>query len=289
MGHHHHDHHQHTNKKVLAVAFILTFLFALLEVVTGFLFHSLTLLSEGIHMLSDGISLFLSLIAATVGMKAANHKFPFGYRRIETIAAFVNGLALLLVPIWVVFQAIDRFLNPKDIESLGMLNVAVIGLVINLIVAFVLSRGEKEHNLNLKSASLHVLADLLSSVATIATALIIYYFDFRLIDPLMSVMVSIVIFSGGIKITRDAFLILMESTPDEDNAQKLQEEFLKFDDVLEVLELKTWAITSMEHQLSAKISVSAYDRELLEQLTQICENHHYHSTIELVAYLSSEG
>jgi len=282
--HHHHHHHQTKNKKVLLLAFIFTTAFALLEVVSGVLFQTLALLSEGIHMLSDGISLLLSLIAATIGMKMATKKRPFGYRRAETITALLNGLALLLIPIYVVWEAIHRLMEPRTIMSKNMLIIAVIGLLINLLVAFVLSRGDKEQNLNLKSAYLHVFADLLSSVGTIVTALCIYFFQWVFLDATVSIIVSIVIFSGGVHIVKASMNILMEGLPEDVNTEALETQLLSIKGVEELTQCKLWSITAGENYmiLHVKISEEADPRLVRKQIHEISHTCDLHETVEFV-------
>lgn len=237
------------NQKVLGVAFVLTFLFALLEVVSSLFLGTLALFSEGIHMLSDGLSLGFGLFAATYGMKMATERNPFGFRRIESIAAFLNGLALLVIPLYVCYEAVVRLLNPRTILSKEMLMVATIGLVINLIVAFTLHKGSKD-NVNIKAASLHVLADLFSSVSVIIASLLIMTLNWAWIDPVVSAVVAVVIFIGGIKITREAFHILMEGTPNQFDTEKWKTEWEK--DGFVVSELRVWAITTGVYHATVK-------------------------------------
>jgi len=203
-GHHHHHHHHHSgNKKVLFIAFILTALFAALEVTYGVWSHSLALLSEGIHMASDGISLLIAALAVMIATKSASK-----YKKAEPLAALINGIGLIVVPIIVIYEATNRLINgSQQILTKEMFIVAVIGLIINVIVAFVLSRGEKD-NINVRAAMLHIIADLLSSISTIVVSLLVMFYNLLFIDALASIIISIVIFSGGWKITRESFMML---------------------------------------------------------------------------------
>lgn len=200
----HHHGHGNNNRKVLFFAFALTALFAGLEITYGVISSSLALMSEGIHMGSDGLSLFIAALAVWLATKPG--KYPLA----EPIAAFINGVGLLLIPIIVILEAIKRLLNgSQDILSKEMFVVATIGLVVNIIVAYILSRGGKD-NINVRAAMLHILADLLSSVSTIAVSLLIMYFDLKIIDPIASIIISIIIFTGGWKITKESLSLIKQ-------------------------------------------------------------------------------
>ncbi|MCK2000431.1 cation diffusion facilitator family transporter [[Brevibacterium] frigoritolerans] len=203
---HHHHGHGNNNRKVLFFAFALTALFAGLEITYGVISGSLALMSEGIHMGSDGISLFIAALAVWLATKPG--KYPLA----EPIAAFINGVGLLLIPIIVMVEGIKRLINgSQDILSKEMFVVATIGLVVNIIVAYILSRGGKD-NINVRAAMLHILADLLSSASTIAVSLLIMYFDLKIIDPIASIIISIVIFAGGWKITKESLSLIKQHT-----------------------------------------------------------------------------
>lgn len=212
-NHHHHHHHHHTNanKNVLFFAFVLTASFAALEIVYGLISNSLALLSEGVHMASDGISLFIGALAVWLATKSATK-----YKMAEPTAAFINGIGLLVIPVIVVYEAIKRLIyGGQEILSKEMFVVAMIGLIINVVVAFVLSRGAKE-NINVRAAMLHIIADLISSVSTIVVSLVIMFFDIQFIDAVASLIISIIIFTGGWKITKESYLMLKHLKNEKD-------------------------------------------------------------------------
>lgn len=212
-NHHHHHHHHHTNanKNVLFFAFVLTASFATLEIVYGLISNSLALLSEGVHMASDGISLFIGALAVWLATKSATK-----YKMAEPTAAFINGIGLLVIPVIVMYEAIKRLIyGGQEILSKEMFVVALIGLIINVVVAFVLSRGAKE-NINVRAAMLHIIADLISSVSTIVVSLVIMFFDIQFIDAVTSLIISIIIFTGGWKITKESYLMLKQLNKEKD-------------------------------------------------------------------------
>lgn len=232
------------NKKLLIIAASLTLFFALLEIIYGFISGSLMIIGDGIHMSSDAFSLILSLIAAVIATRASTKKKTFGYKRFEPIAAFINGLTLILVPLYIIFEAINRMITPIDINPTQMLTVGLIGLIINAIVGFVLSKGQS--NLNMRSAILHVIADLITSLSAVIVALAVMFYGLNWLDPIGSIITSIIIIRGGLKITKESFNILMEGTPkgySVDNIKQLIQDHRK---EVEVEDIKLWCVNEEE-------------------------------------------
>lgn len=235
---------QNNNKKLLIIAASLTLFFALLEIIYGFISGSLMIIGDGIHMSSDAISLILSLIAAVVATRASTNKRTFGYKRFEPIAAFINGLTLVLVPLYIIFEAFNRMITPIEINPTQMLVVGIIGLVINAIVGFVLSKGQS--NLNMRSAILHVVADLITSLSAVIVALAIIFYGLYWLDPVGSIITSIIIIRGGIKITKEAFNILMEGTPKGYSVENIKEVIQNHENEVEVKDIKLWCVNEEE-------------------------------------------
>lgn len=168
-SHHHHDHmHSHVNtnnKKVLFISFLIIGLYMFIEIIGGLLANSLALLSDGIHMFSDTFSLGVALIAFIYAEKNATATKTFGYKRFEVLAALFNGVTLFVISILIVFEAIKRFFVPSEVQSKEMLIISIIGLIVNIVVAFFMFKGgDTSHNLNMRGAFLHVIGDLLGSV-----------------------------------------------------------------------------------------------------------------------------
>ena len=166
MGHHnghshgdgHGHHHHHTgNKKALFSAFLLITAFMFVEVAGGIITNSLALLSDAGHMLSDSVALGLSFFAIKLGEQKATQTNTYGYKRFEIIAAALNGIALIGISLYIFVEAYSRLTNPPEVQSLGMLSISVIGLLVNIIAAWILMKGDKEDNLNVRSAFLHVI------------------------------------------------------------------------------------------------------------------------------------
>nr|WP_295971568.1 cation diffusion facilitator family transporter [uncultured Bacillus sp.] len=293
MGHHHghqHAHHGHShghtgNKKALFSAFLLISLFMIVEVIGGVVTNSLALLSDAGHMLSDAVALGLSFFALQLGEKKASQSKTFGYRRFEIIAASLNGLALILIALYILYEASQRFLNPPEVQSSGMLVISIIGLIVNIAAARMLMGGDKDENLNVRSAFLHVIGDMLGSIGAIVAALFMIFFGWSLADPIASVVVAILIMVSGWRVTKDSFHILMEGAPDQFDLDDVKSELLTIPHVIEVHDLHIWSITSGMPMLSCHIVIEAagiHDTILLEAQT-ILHDHFgiEHSTLQV--------
>ena len=302
-GNHHHQHHQHdhghshggggghthihtNNKKALFLSFLLITAFMIVEVIGGLYTGSLALLADAGHMLSDAIAMGLALFAFKIGEKAASSSKTYGYKRFEILAAFLNGLTLLIISITIVWEAVQRFSAPPEIASSGMLAVAVIGLIINIVVAFILmSGGDVKGNLNLRGAFLHVIGDLLGSIGAIIAGLLIIFFGWSIADPIASLIVAVLILISGYRITKDAVHVLMEGKPDFIDLDDVREELLKIPSVLSLHDLHSWSITSDFPALTVHLVVSgeANRDEVLIEVKSLLEQkfHISHSTIQM--------
>jgi cobalt-zinc-cadmium efflux system protein len=293
MGHHHHGHshdhshgHSHTsNKKALLSSFILIAAFMVVEVIGGVLTNSLALLSDAGHMLSDAAALGLSFFAIKLGEKQVSQEKTYGYKRFEIIAAALNGLTLVVISIYIFIEAFQRFFDPPEVQSTGMLMISVTGLLVNIIAAWILMKGDKDENLNVRSAFLHVLGDMLGSVGAIVAALMIMFFGWGIADPIASVIVAVLILISGSRITKDSFHILMEGAPSQIDMNRVKEALSNIPMVKEVHDLHIWTITSGYPVLSCHITIlddGTHD-EILSQSQGILhdEFHIEHSTIQV--------
>ncbi|MDQ0268993.1 cation diffusion facilitator family transporter [Cytobacillus purgationiresistens] len=257
MGHGHshgsHHHHSSTNKKVLLWAFFLIASFMVVELIGGIMTNSLALLSDAGHMLSDAAALGLSFIAIKMAEKKSTDRKTFGYKRFEIIAAAINGLTLILIALYIFYEAYHRLLDPPAVQSLGMLAIAAIGLIVNIAAAFILMKGDKDDNLNVKSAFLHVIGDMLGSVGAIIAALLIYFFNWGIADPIASAIVAILILISGWRVMKESFHVLMEGTPDGLEIKKIKLSLQQIPEVADVHDLHVWTITSGYHSLSCHI------------------------------------
>ena len=253
---HEHSHSHSGNKKVLRVSFIVIAVFMVVEIVGGLLTNSLALLSDAGHMFSDAAALGLSLLAFHFGERPGSRSNTFGYKRFEILAALLNGLTLMLIAVWIVYEAVGRFANPPEIATTGMLVVSVIGLLVNIFVAWYMHRGgDTEENINMRGAYLHVLGDLLGSVGAIAAAVLMMAFGWRWADPLASVIVALLIAKSGWGVLKSSSHILMEGAPANIHCDDIVAEIKKVNGVESVHDLHIWTITSGLHALSCHIVV----------------------------------
>ncbi|NGP46476.1 cation transporter [Bacillaceae bacterium SIJ1] len=284
MGHDHGHNHAHSaNKKALIISFFITFTYMLVEAVGGLLTNSLALLSDAGHMLSDAISLGVGALAFSIGEKVANYSKTYGYKRLEILAALFNGVTLCLIAIFIFYEAYQRFVDPPEVASIGMLTIATIGLFVNLFVAWILMRGDTKENLNLRAAFLHVLGDLLGSVGAITAALLILFFGWGWADPLASVIVAVLVLVSGWRVTKDSFHVLMEGTPKQIDIEDIVEIIKNVSGVAKVHDLHVWTITSGQNALSCHAVVDgSLTIQESEELLQALEHALAHKGIDHV-------
>lgn len=251
-----HDHTHGANKKVLLISFFIIFGYMIVEVIGGFVTNSLALLSDAGHMLSDAVSLGIALLAFTFGAKVASQSKTFGYKRFEILAAVLNGVTLILIALIIFYEAIRRFANPPEVATTGMLIVSSIGLVVNILVAWIMMRGaDVKDNLNMRGAFLHVISDMLGSVGAIVAALLIMFFDWGWADPLASVIVAVLVLRSGYYVTKSGLHVLMEGAPQNIDMDDVVQTIQKIQGVESVHDLHIWTITSGLNALSCHIVV----------------------------------
>ena len=262
-------------KRTLLYSFILITVFMLVEVIGGLITNSLALLSDAGHMLSDAVALGATLLAFKIGEKEANKEKTYGYKRFEILVAGANGATLIIISLMIVWEAIGRFTSPPEVASKGMLIIATIGLTINLIVAYMLHRGGASHshdhadsesggqNLNMHSAYLHVLGDLLGSVAAIIAALAMMWMGWWWADPVASIIVAILILISGYRVVKASTHILMEGTPEEISLDEVNRTIESHQHIITVHDLHVWSITSGLHALSCHVVVDG-DMRILQ-------------------------
>jgi cobalt-zinc-cadmium efflux system protein len=250
---HPHDH-RSASRRALVIVLLLTLAFSVVEVVGGVLTDSLALLADAGHMVSDVVALALALIALTLAQRPSSPRRSFGFQRAEILAAFVNGLALVLVSAWIVWEAIQRFDNPPEILGGWMLAVAFVGLAVNAFAATILLRSGRE-SLNVDAAFRHVLADLLGSTGVLVAALVIVLTGWERVDPIVSILIAVLIVASAWTILRDSTAILMEETPSGIDADEVARAIVEVDGVASVHDLHVWRITSGFDALSAHVLV----------------------------------
>ncbi len=251
----------------LAIALAITFLYFVVEVAGGILTNSLALLSDAGHMLSDIAALGLSLFAFQISKRPATPQKTFGYHRLEIVAALVNGLVLWLIVGVIFHEAYQRFFTPPEVQSLGMLVIATIGLAVNIAAGLILYRSHHE-SLNVHSAFLHVVGDALGSVGAIIAALIMLSTGWYLADPLISFLIGGLILYTSWGLIKESADILMQSVPRGISLDEVQNAMESITRVLKVHDLHVWSVTSGVFTLSAHAVING-DRDFHQVLSEM--------------------
>ncbi len=320
-----HDHDEHLEQttaprdtrgyqRTLLLSFIIITGYMFIEAIGGWLTGSLALLSDAGHMLSDAVALGATLMAFKIGEKAATHQKTFGYKRFEILVAGVNGATLIIIALMIFYEAIKRFNSPPEIASQGMLIIATIGMLVNILVAWLMHRGNGSHaghehsaanesapdtkqpvNLNMQSAYLHVLSDLMGSVAAIIAALLMMGFGWVWADAAASVIVAILILFSGYRVVRDSVHILMEGTPEGISLTNVEAQLLAHPQVEQVHDLHVWSITSGLNALSCHVvvdgemSIYQSNRLIIDLEQRLLDLGIHHVTIQVESSSQAHG
>lgn len=288
-SHHHYD--ENRNQGVLGWSLLLTFGFALVEATTGFWSNSLALISDAGHMVTDATALGLALLAQIIARRPPSAKHSFGFGRAEALAAFINALAMLAVVGWIGFEAIQRFAKPEPVKGEAVFVVALIGLVVNLIVAWVLSHDK--YNVNTKAALVHVLGDLLGSVAALIAGAVIYFTGWLQIDPLLSLLVCLLILKSTLGVLRESYHFLMEGVPHHIDYLRVGEDLAAITGVLSVHDLHVWEMTPGQPALIGHVEIrdmQEWPQVLHAIKTMLLERHGIdHVTLQAELPSTAEG
>jgi len=224
------------------------------ELVGGWLSNSLALLADSGHMFSDALALVLAYMAITFALRPATSSKTYGWHRLEILAALVNGVALVVISLLILWEAWQRVFEPPEVQSGLMMIVAVVGLVANAFGLFFLSGHG--HSLNMRGAYLHVLGDLLSSVGVVAGGLVMWLTGAYWVDPVVSALIAVVIVAGAWRLLRESVDVLLEATPAGISWDEVGAEICSIDGVIGIHDLHIWSLTSGLHSLSCHIEVS---------------------------------
>ena len=259
----HHSVRDFKERKALVAVLCLTLSFMIVEIVAGFYTGSLALLSDAVHMFTDAFSISIALAAIWFSLKPPTSVKTFGFYRAEILAAFFNSMLLFALSIVIILEAYERLLAPREVKSLMMTVVAVFGLSINLIGAFVLSKYQTE-NLNIRGAFYHVISDALGSLGTLIAGLIILVTNWYYADSIISIIISILIIRGAWGLFWDSIHILLEGTPKGIELRSVEDTIRSHRGVLGVHDLHAWTLTQGFEALSAHLVIE--DMELSEDI-----------------------
>ncbi|MGD1044300.1 MAG: cation diffusion facilitator family transporter [Bacteroidota bacterium] len=248
--------HSHKSKtgRHLIIAIILNAVIFIVELVGGLLTNSLALISDAMHNLSDFFSLILSYIASKIVLWKSNSQKSYGYVRVEIFVAFINALTLVLIAGYIIYEGFQRFFRPAPIAGLWMIVVAAIGLIANTISAFLLRR-DAHHDLNAKSAYLHLLTDAIESLTVVVVGILVYWKGWFILDPIISIAIGIFVIKSAWSILIETVNILTEGTPEGIDLEAVAEFIRSFPEIENVHHLHIWSLSSQFRALSAHLVV----------------------------------
>lgn len=270
--HHHHEHHKHGHhrhhhhdielaesdkriRNVLYIGIFVNIFYVVVEVVCGWKFNSLGLISDAGHNLSDVLSLVLSLIATYLVTKKANHKYTYGFKKSTILIALLNAAILFVAVLWIVYESLERFSHPQPVDGLWVFITAGIGIVVNGLTAFLLHK-DKEDDLNVAGAFWHMFADTLVSVGVVISGIVIYYTDYYLIDSIVSLIIAAVILFSSWEFLADSLRLALDGVPSNIDLEELEDSLKSVEGVADIHHLHVWALSTRENSLTAHIVVA---------------------------------
>ena len=283
MSVHHHGH-QHQTGVVLKWSLAATIVFVVVELIAGLRAGSLALISDAGHNFTDALSLVLAAIGLYLESRPADSVKTYGYHRAGVLTAFVNALTLVGISIFIFYEAWQRFLHPQPVHEWTMLWVASVAVALNAGIMWSLHR-DKDRDLNIRAAFIHMLGDAVSSMAIVAGALIIYFTGFNAIDPILSVLIGALIIWSAWDIIKESLNVLLEGLPRGMELAQVTQALQRVEGVVDVHDLHIWSLGSSAHALSCHILIEdmppSSSNAILQRInTLLCEFHIHHTTIQ---------
>lgn len=253
-----HHHHHRGGGKSLAGALLLTVVFTAVEALGGLFSGSLALLGDAGHMITDATALGLALLASWIAKRPPSPRHTYGLSRAEVVAAIVNGLLMFVIVASIVITAVERLHTPEPVAGGAVMVIAAVGLVVNICVAVILRRGKR--TLNVRAALLHVVGDMLGSIAALAAGTVIYFTGWTPIDPILSMFICLLILASSVKLVGDALHVIMEGVPPDLDLDEVGRAMARVDDVHSVHDLHIWMLSPETIMLSAHVIVCDMNR-----------------------------
>ena len=266
--------HSHKIQKRLSIVFAVSLATFAFQITGGFLSNSLALIADSFHLLIDFSAIAIALLAFRIAQRPHNSKMTFGFHRAEIVAAFVNGISLLIMAAFILHEAYNRITKPQEIETTVLLIFAGVGLAANVVMALIL-KEDSHTNLNVKGSYLHVLGDLISSVGVVVGTLFIIYFNAPIIDSIISIGIAILVAHSGIRLSKKCLHIFMEGTPEKINLKDIENELEQLEEVIDVHDLHIWTLTSNMHAMSVHVKVKDsavhHSNEIIKKINHIMQ------------------
>lgn len=283
--HHHHHHHENETEGSLKTAFNLNLFFTIFEIFGGIFTNSFAIVADAIHDLGDTVAIGSALWLEKYSQKKRDKNFSYGYRRFSTLSSVIVSTVLIVGSVVIVFQAIPRLVNPEVVHAKGVLLLAIVGVLVNGLAAYKLSKGE--HSLNKRAVMLHMLEDVLGWVAVLVGGIIMHFTDWYIIDPILSLGIAIFILYNAIKNMKQSLVILLQAIPDAVNLPNIKKHIESLDRVESCHDLHAWSLDGEKHVLTVhiviKLSLSPQDIcDLKNKIRSYLTNENvYHATIEI--------
>lgn len=251
MGHSHKYRYNHKDRNLL-ISIVLNSVITLAQIIGGFISGSLALLSDALHNLTDVISLVISYIASGLSKKKATISRTFGYKRAEIIAAFINASSLIIIAIYLMFEAFKRFFNPQNIEPDLVIYLSILGIIFNGLSVLLLKK-ESNHSMNIRSAYLHLLTDMLASFAVLIGGLLMQFYQIFWVDAVLTIAIALYLIVVGYNLLKESFHILMLFTPKDISIQSIVDEVNKLEQINNIHHIHVWQLNETEIHLEAHI------------------------------------
>jgi cobalt-zinc-cadmium efflux system protein len=289
MAHRHSD----VNRNNLIITMVLNFTITVSEVIGGIIAGSLSLVSDALHNLSDGVAIIITYLALKISQRENNERLTFGYKRAEILAAFFNSIVLLSISIYLFKEAYLKLINPQPIDGLLMIAVAIIGLLANLISTLLL-RKDSGKNLNIRSAYIHLFSDTLSSVGVVIGGVLIYFYKVYFVDPVLTFLIGIYVIKECLEIVKEAVEILMQATPKDIDINRIKKEIEGLEEVKNIHHVHIWRLDDNDIHFECHINLKedltvTQIVPLYEKIGRILRAYNItHSTIQ-IEYECCEG
>lgn len=284
MSDHHHGHHHHHHEisgKNIGITIVLNILITIAQIIGGVISGSMALLTDALHNFSDVVSLVLSWFTNRLAKKKSTVKQTYGYKRAEILAAFINSATLIIIAIYLIIEAIKRWMHPQEVMSDLVIWFAAGSILINFLSVLLLSKDAKE-NINMKSAYLHLLTDVMTSIAILIGGLLMKYYEIYSIDSLLSIIIAIYLIFSSYKILWSSIKILMQFTPEEANLKEISSKISQLDAVKNIHHVHIWQLSDNDYHFEAHvefnkdISITDFQRQLvlIENILHKYDIHH---------------
>jgi len=282
-GKHNHSHGAHHETKNIKVAFFLNLAFTIIEIIGGILTNSMAILSDALHDLGDSFSLGMSWYFQNLSNRKPNNKFTYGYSRFSLLGALLNSIILFTGSIFIIYRAIPRILNPQEVGEMGMMYLAILGIIVNGAAVLKLKKGS---SLNERVVSLHLMEDVLGWVVVLIASILMIFVDMPWLDPLLSLGIAVYILFNVYKNLKDSLKVVLQGSPIEGDTDKLHEKIEGVLDGGEIRDFHLWSLDGEYHictlhiKLSKEISCAEQDLLRLKIKELLMQDHIVHTTIE---------